>query len=404
VDLLEVILTASCNLRCGYCYQNEKKERRMSWDTLRAALDLLLASASREVSVLFLGGEPLLEFGLIRQAVAYVREVQDRRKRVRYSIITNGTLLGDEHLRFLARHRFDTQLSFDGVRAAQDLRGLRTFERLDALLARLARTHPAFLRERLTVAITITAGTLPHLASSVAYFLDKGVENLVVSPVATHDPGWKPERIAILEDEFANVFETCLAHYKQTGKVPFLGFRKGSGDAHHAPSGDAMCAAPSGKTLAVDVDGQIHGCAVFVESYQGFSNPFLRTAVESMRMGDFRAPDFAERLARYPAATRQLAIFHDKPKKHSSYGECHRCRFVDQCSICPASIGHIPGNTDPHRVPDFACAYNLVSLAYRERFPAQPTPMDILTGRVRAYGPMAAIQRKLAPRGALEAV
>ncbi len=396
IETLEVILTAGCNLRCAYCYQDDKKQRRMSWDTLCSALDLLMRSPPRHGTVLFLGGEPLLEFDLIRQAVEHVRQTRSRRKRVDFSIITNGTLLRDDTIAFLARHRFETQLSFDGVPAAQDVRGPRTFETLDALLDRLPRTHPAFFRDRLTVAITLTAATLQHLADSVAYFLGKGVESLAVSPVVTHDPYWRTENIALLEEQFARAFDLSLRHYKRTGRVPFLGFRKDASPDVHAPRGGTMCGAPSGRALAIDVDGAVHGCAVFVESYQRFTNPFLRAGVESIRLGDFRAPDFADRLARYPAAARALRIFHDKPSKHSSYGECQRCRFVEQCSICPASIGHIPGNSDPHRVPDFACAYNLVSLAYRERFPAQPTPLDILTGRVRAYGPMRAVQDGLA--------
>jgi hypothetical protein len=51
--------------------------------------------------------------------------------------------------------------------------------------------------------------------------------------------------------------------------------------------------------------------------------------------------------------------------------------------VCPISIGHQPGNTDPDRIPDFQCAYNLVSLEYRERFPVQPGPRERLS-----QGPM----------------
>jgi hypothetical protein len=99
----------------------------------------------------------------------------------------------------------------------------------------------------------------------------------------------------------------------------------------------------------------------------------------------------------YPGAARATGLFHARNEKYSSYDRCAECRFAAECSICPTSIGHIPGNTDPRRVPDFGCAYNLVSLAYRERSPDQPTALDVLTGRVRAYGPLREVQRKLAP-------
>lgn len=396
IDTLEVILTAGCNLRCQYCYQNEKKARRMEWETLSAALDLLLASRRRRLTLIFLGGEPLLEFPLVRRAVDHVRANRRPGRRVRYYLITNGTLLGDEETRFLVRNRFDLQLSFDGVPQAQALRGGRTFEVLDRLLDRLREEHPSYFRDHLKIAMTLTAATVPHLADSIAYFLRKGVAEVELTPVATHDPLWRRERIEELDHQFSRVFALSLRHYRRTGEVPFVLFRRGSGEAgFHAPEGSAMCGAPSGRTLAVDVDGQVQGCAVFVESYQSFPSPFLSQRVAAMRMGDLRAADFPERLRGYPEAARETGIFHGKENKRSSYGRCAECRFLATCAICPASIGHIPGNSDPDLIPDFPCAYNLVALAYRERFPVLPDPLEVLTGAVRAYGPSGRAQRSL---------
>ena len=118
-DRSEIILTAGCNLRCSYCYQNDKKARSVDWDTLRASLDLALRSRHEKVNLLFIGGEPLLEFALMQRAVAYVEEAKACHKRIHYEIITNGMLLAEQHVEFFAAHDFDVQLSFDGVPAAQ---------------------------------------------------------------------------------------------------------------------------------------------------------------------------------------------------------------------------------------------------------------------------------------------
>lgn len=77
----------------------------------------------------------------------------------------------------------------------------------------------------------------------------------------------------------------------------------------------------------------------------------------------------SERFAQYPAAVRATGLFHDKRTKFSSYGRCRECRYLETCGFCPVSIGHQPNNDDPDRVPDFLCAFNLVSNKYRERFP-----------------------------------
>ena len=68
-----VVLTAQCNLRCAYCYQNARRPGSMSWPVLCSAVDLLLSSSEHRVELAFLGGEPLLEFDLFRRAADYAK-------------------------------------------------------------------------------------------------------------------------------------------------------------------------------------------------------------------------------------------------------------------------------------------------------------------------------------------
>ena len=370
IRVLYLTLTAGCNLSCAYCYQSDKKPRRMEWDTAKGAVDLLFASSQEEIELVFFGGEPLLEFPLIRQVVAYGQEHCPKDKRLRFGLITNGTLLREEALDFVARHRFGTLLSFDGVPAAQDIRGRGTFKVLDGLLDRMRRHHPAFLRHHLEVGSTLTPRSIPFIVPSFRYFLGKGLKKVSFSPDFTGSSTWTDEMFPVLEDQFAALIEESLKHYVRSGEIPFTGFRgKDTGDPHR-PQGRTMCGVTRAETPTVDVDGQMHGCATFTESFQRFPSEFLQSRITSMRMGDFRDPDFAERYRAFPEAARQAEFFHHKQKKYSSYGKCGKCRFLADCSVCPTSIGHIPGNTDPHRVPDFACAYNLICLAARQRFRA----------------------------------
>jgi sulfatase maturation enzyme AslB (radical SAM superfamily) len=381
IKTLEVLLTASCNLRCSYCYQNAKQNRRMEWDTLRTGLDVVLRSEPRDVSVLFIGGEPLLEMPLLRRAVAYVAEQRPADKVVEYTISTNGLLLDDDGVAFLAEHRFETQLSFDGVEAAQDERGRGTHAKLDALLDRIRRDHPTFWRRDFRTSITLHSGNLRHLADSVDYFIDKGLARIDIGTLITHDPGWTDACREELDRQFARIFERSVRHYRETGEVPVHVLRKTRERTEHQPQGRGMCGVGSGTTIAVDVDGQVTGCMTFAESYQQFPSAFLDRRLGAMRMGDLRDPAFPRRLALYPEAVRAAEIFNGKHLKRSSYGECGECLYLAECGICPTSIGHIPLNNDPRRVPDHACAYNLVAFSYRDRFPRQPTDAEILAGR-----------------------
>jgi MoaA/NifB/PqqE/SkfB family radical SAM enzyme len=87
---MEAVLTTACNLSCAYCYQNRRSDYRMQWATLRASADLLIESAEPEVSLTFFGGEPLLEYPLIRRCVDYVKDrAPADEKTIRFTVITN---------------------------------------------------------------------------------------------------------------------------------------------------------------------------------------------------------------------------------------------------------------------------------------------------------------------------
>jgi len=374
---VHAVLTAACNLRCAYCYQNAKGKQGMDWRTLRRAVDLLLFSKRRDARLTFYGGEPLLRFDLLRRAVNYARRKTGGYPRPRFALITNGTLLTSEVADFLALHRVQTRISFDGVREAQDLRGRGTFRRLDGLLGRLRRDHPAFFRDYVEIASVFSSRTIPHIAKSFEYFLHRGVQAISLSPVTTWDAEWEPRRIDDLDRQFEELYRISLRHLRRTGAVPLVLFRKDRPDPRRGPAPSALCGVGRGESLVVDVDGEVVACPLFASSFQTMS-PFLRGRLEPMRLGCVHDQDLSSRLALLPAATRAAGIFDHKEDKHSSFGRCGRCRYARTCHVCPVSIGWIPGNEDPNRVPDHLCAFNLVSRKWREKFPVRSSPLDVL--------------------------
>lgn len=104
--ILEV--TGRCNLRCRYCIYNESySENRdfnnedMSWDTAKAAIDYLALHGAEKVAIGFYGGEPLLNYKLIKQCIEYAR-TKLTNKKVTYSFTTNCTLLTEEMANFFS--------------------------------------------------------------------------------------------------------------------------------------------------------------------------------------------------------------------------------------------------------------------------------------------------------------
>jgi sulfatase maturation enzyme AslB (radical SAM superfamily) len=376
---MDLVLTADCNLRCCYCYQARLSRGAMPWETLSAAIDLLRRSRRPEVTLAFYGGEPLLEMVSVRRGVEYASIPRPGAPRVRFQLTTNGILLDADAAAFLAARQVATRLSFDGLPAAQDRRARGSFARLDALLVSLRDDHPAYFRDQLEVAITVTAAGLPCLAESVRHFLWRGVRSLRISPRSTDDPDWDETGFAELDRQLSRVHRACLDHYYRTGQVPLRLFRRAVGEAGAAPP-DAPCAAATGETLTVDVDGEVSACVLFAGSYRAPHLEPIAAEIGKLGLGRIGDPAFPRRLAAHAAAAPSSLLFTSRGAWRSSRGPCGECVARAECVICPTSVRRAPGGGHP-RVPDLACAFSRVAARYRALFPPQPSLADVLRGR-----------------------
>lgn len=157
--IMTLQVTQQCNLRCNYCLYSEKggnlqrhhNNKVMTLDTAKKAIDFLCSHSmdSSTVSIGFYGGEPLLEFPLIRETVAYAESVFAG-KTIQFNITTNATLLTDEIADFLVEKKFSTTLSMDGPKEIQDAQrkfpdGSGTFDVVFERVQRLLKRHPDYL-------------------------------------------------------------------------------------------------------------------------------------------------------------------------------------------------------------------------------------------------------------------
>lgn len=135
--LLHLVLctTENCNLRCRYCtyysdnyeYMRRYSERYMDFEIAKKAIDqffLLLGEGKRynpwrQHAIGFYGGEPLLNFNLIKRSVEYIEKEYCDYK-IRYPVTTNATLLNEEKAEFLMSHNFSIAVSIDGPEEEHD--------------------------------------------------------------------------------------------------------------------------------------------------------------------------------------------------------------------------------------------------------------------------------------------
>lgn len=119
--LMTLEVTERCNLRCKYCVYNDHGAYRafgnkdMSFETAKKAIDYFSEHSDKELYLSFYGGEPLLKFGLIKQCISYAKSVISKKKKLRFSLTTNATLLTPEIAKYFASiDDFVITVSLDG--------------------------------------------------------------------------------------------------------------------------------------------------------------------------------------------------------------------------------------------------------------------------------------------------
>ena len=180
-----------CNLGCKYCFaeEGEYHGRRalMSFEVGKKALDFLIRHSGnrRNLEVDFFGGEPLMNWKVVKELVEYGRsQEEERNKRFRFTLTTNGMLLDNEVMEFCNREMSNVVLSLDGRPEVNDR--MRPFRDGSGSYARIVPKFQEFAKKRgerdYFVRGTFTRHNL-DFAADVLHFADLGFEKLSVEPV-----------------------------------------------------------------------------------------------------------------------------------------------------------------------------------------------------------------------------
>jgi uncharacterized protein len=168
--LEQVVLgvTETCNLRCGYCsysgrylYKRSHSPKNMSWSIARKAVDYLLSHSQdrKKISVGFYGGEPLLRFDLIQKTVQYIKKTSGE-KHVRFNFTTNGTLITDAIIDFLAENEIRVLISLDGPKDVNDRyrlfrNGQGSYDKIIKNLERILTRYESYYRRQVSFNMVI---------------------------------------------------------------------------------------------------------------------------------------------------------------------------------------------------------------------------------------------------------
>ena len=184
-----------CNMCCKYCFAGEGEysgdRSLMSFEVGKRALDFLIeqSGSRKNLEVDFFGGEPLLNFDVVKQLVAYARSIEkEKGKNFRFTLTTNGVLLDDEVMEWANKECYNVVLSLDGRKETNDrMRRTRNDKgTYDLILPKFQK----MAKERNQQGYYIR-GTYTHyntdFANDILHLADMGFEQLAMEPVVT-DP------------------------------------------------------------------------------------------------------------------------------------------------------------------------------------------------------------------------
>lgn len=181
----------SCNLNCSYCFASQGKyhgdRALMSFEVGKRALDFLIerSGTRRNLEVDFFGGEPLMNFDVVKRLVEYARSVEKRHgKNFRFTLTTNGMLIDDDVIDFANKEMSNVVLSLDGRKEVHDrfrvdYSGKGSYDKIVPLFQKLVKARG---NKNYYMRGTFTHYN-PDFLNDIKQMLDLGFTELSMEPV-----------------------------------------------------------------------------------------------------------------------------------------------------------------------------------------------------------------------------
>lgn len=295
VKALCLHIAHDCNLACRYCFAEEGeyhgRRELMTFEVGKAALDFLIANSGnrRNLEVDFFGGEPLMNFDVVKRLVAYGREQEKiHNKNFRFTLTTNGVLLNDDIMEFANKEMGNVVLSIDGRKEVHDY--MRPFRKgagsYDLIVPKFQKFAESRNQDKYYVRGTFTHNNL-DFSKDVLHLADLGFKQISVEPVVaqpTEDYALKEEDLPQLFEEYDKLAVEIIKRHKEGKDFNFFHFMI---DLEGGPCvAKRLSGCGSGtEYLAVTPWGDFYPCHQFVGNekflmgnvYEGIKNTELQS-------------------------------------------------------------------------------------------------------------------------------
>ena len=305
----------TCNLTCDYCFASQGKyhgdRALMSFEVGKQALDFLMDNSGtrHNLEVDFFGGEPLMNWDVVKQLVEYARSVEkERGKNFRFTLTTNGMLIDDDVIEFSNREMSNVVLSLDGRKEINDLKrvdysGNGSYDRIVPKFQKMVEARGGknyYMRGTFTHAN-------PDFTNDVFHMADLGFKELSMEPVvcAPGDPAaLTKEDLEIVKEQYEILAKDMIRRNKEGNPITFYHYMLDLTEGPCIYKRISGCGSGT-EYMAVTPWGDLYPCHQFVgeekfklgDVWNGVTNNQLREEFRSCNA--YARPDCADCWAKH---------------------------------------------------------------------------------------------------------
>jgi len=316
----------------------------------RESAAFFLPYLTKEFWISFYGGEPLLDFSLIRQVVSFLGSY-DHNRTICYSITTNGSLINADILDFFKNNRFTVTLSFDGF-AQNEQRKQGSFIPTISLIKKIKKI-PSI---KFNVNSVFSWKNIHLLSQSLKLIMDLGVKNINFALAVNQI--WPETAILILEKELKKLNVVLLTRHKNKEWIPLSDFREFVNQPENR--GQFYCAAGKDR-LSITPDGRIWGCYLFPEYYKQKGK---KSEAKKYLFGDL------QKFSQNPDEIYKRTMVHYQQLTMENYSvpsrNCFLCPEIENCDVCPVITAYSTEKIG--QIPEFVCRIKKISIQAKKNF------------------------------------
>jgi His-Xaa-Ser system radical SAM maturase HxsB len=346
------VVTKRCNQSCVYCQASSSNESNtyMTIEIAKAAVDIAISSPTKNLTFEFQGGEPLLNFDVIKYIIEYTESTKAD-KNIEYVIVTNLTIFKDEMLPFLDKYNVNVSTSLDGnldlhsKNRPMNNGGVGAYEKVIRSISLLKQN-----RINVSAIQTTTKDSLNNYISIIDQYIACGLKTIFLRPLtplgfATQD--W--DNIGYSPDEFISFFKSALVYIIQKN-IDGIKISEGhtriflkkilNHDSMNFMELRSPCGGGIGQ-IAYYYDGSIYTCDE--------ARMLAEMGDESFKMGEVLSSNYNDLMNSDACKTVCVASCLE------SHTQCADCVYSPYCGTCPVISLALTGSPFSQMKSDYRC-------------------------------------------------